>query len=84
MLKKHLKVFGVDGCLGHYARDKAAIRLKPGTKPIAIPAYSMSPANKIIIDTQLEKWFKLEVIEPSKSPWSMPVVISYRNGKPRF
>jgi hypothetical protein len=37
-----------------------------------------------VIDSQLEKWFEQGVIEPSSSPWSAPVVIAYRNGKPRF
>lgn len=32
----------------------------------------------------MDKWFEQDVIEPSKSPWSAPVVIAYRNGKPRF
>ena len=36
------------------------------------------------MDEQLDKWFEQDVIEPSKSPWSAPVVIAYRNGKPRF
>jgi len=33
-----------------------------------------------------DNWWPIEqgVIEPSKSPWSAPVVIAYRNGKPRF
>ncbi|GJF00591.1 polyprotein [Phanerochaete sordida] len=39
---------------------------------------------KLVIEEQLKKWFEQGVIEPSKSPWSAPVVIAYRNGKPRF
>jgi hypothetical protein len=46
--------------------------------------YHTSPAKKKVIEEQLEKWFHLGVIESSKSPWSAPVVIAYRNGKPRF
>jgi hypothetical protein len=40
--------------------------------------------NREVIDTQIDKWLKLGVIEPSKSPWEFPVVIVFRNGKPRF
>lgn len=36
------------------------------------------------MDEQLDKWFEQDVIEPSKSPWSAPIVIAYQNGKPRF
>jgi hypothetical protein len=36
------------------------------------------------MDKQITKWLELGVIKPSKSPWSAPVVIAYRNGKPRF
>ena len=32
----------------------------------------------------MDKWFKQDVIEPSRSLWSTPIVIAYRNGKPRF
>ena len=46
--------------------------------------YGTSPAKRAVINEQLDKWFKQDVIEPSKSPWSAPVVIAYRNGKPRF
>ena len=46
--------------------------------------YHASPQKREIIDEQLNTWFEQDVIEPSKSPWSAPVVIAYRNGKPRF
>jgi hypothetical protein len=46
--------------------------------------YGSSPEKRRVIDAQLDKWFKQGVIEPSISPWSAPVVIAYRNRKPRF
>ena len=36
------------------------------------------------MDVQIDTWFEQGVIEPSISPWSIPVVIAYCNGKPRF
>ena len=42
------------------------------------------PAKKAVMDEQIEKWFEQDVIEASRSPWSAPVVIVYRHGKPRF
>jgi hypothetical protein len=46
--------------------------------------YSASPAKKIVIDEQMDKWLVQDVIEPSASPWGAPVVIAYHNRKPRF
>ncbi|THH30850.1 hypothetical protein EUX98_g3348 [Antrodiella citrinella] len=83
MLKRRIKAFGFDGRLGHL-ETRCNIRTKEGTQPIAVPMYASSPAKRQVIEEQLEKWFEQEVIEPSKSPWSAPVVIIYRNGKPRF
>ena len=46
--------------------------------------YGASPAKREVIDKQMKTWFEADVIEPSVSPWGFPVVISYRNGKPRL
>jgi hypothetical protein len=83
MLEKRIGAFGFDGRLGHHP-SKVHIRTVDGQVPIAVPMYASSPAKRAIMDEQLDKWFELGVIEPSKSPWSAPVVIAYRNGKPRF
>jgi hypothetical protein len=83
MLKRRVKAFGFDGRLGKLDA-KAPIRVKEGVNPIAVPMYSSSPQKKRVIEEQLDKWFEQGVIEPSMSPWSAPVVIAYRNGKPRF
>lgn len=83
MLRKRVKAFGFDGRLGNLAA-KVHIRTVDGQVPIAVPMYHASPQKREIIDEQLNTWFEQGVIEPSKSPWSAPVVIAYRNGKPRF
>jgi hypothetical protein len=83
MLRKRVRAFGFDGRLGHMDA-KARVRVKEGVDPIAVPMYRSSPEKRRVIDAQLDKWFELGVIEPSMSPWSAPVVIAYRNGKPRF
>ncbi|RDB19205.1 Retrovirus-related Pol polyprotein from transposon opus [Hypsizygus marmoreus] len=83
MLRKRHKAFGFDGRLGRHPA-RVHIRTVDGQHPIAVPMYGSSPAKRLIIDEQLDKWFEQEVIEPSISPWSAPVVIAYRNGKPRF
>lgn len=75
--------FALDGQLGQYP-EEVDIPLLPGTKPISIPPYQASPASKEVIDKQMDTWLKLEVIEPSRSPWAAPVFIVYRNHKPRM
>jgi len=55
-----------------------------GQVPISMPMYHASLQKREVIDEQINTWFKQGVIEPSKSPWSAPIVIAYRNGKPRF
>ena len=83
MLHRHQKAFGFDGRLGHLP-TKVHIRTVDGQVPIAVPMYGSSPEKRKVMDEQIDKWFEQGVIEPSISPWSAPVVIAYRNGKPRF
>ena len=83
MLKRCQRAFGFNGRLGHHP-TKVHIRTVDGQVLIAVPMYGASPAKRVIINEQLDKWFEQDVIEPSKSPWSAPMVIAYQNGKPRF
>ncbi|KAJ7630155.1 hypothetical protein B0H17DRAFT_962475, partial [Mycena rosella] len=72
--------FGVDGRLGNY-EGQVEISMKPGAEPVSLPPFPVSPANREVIDKQMDSWIQLGVIEPSKSPWAAPVFIVYRNGK---
>ena len=83
LITKHKSAFGLDGKLGNYP-SKIEIAMKPETVPISLPPYHASPANREVIDKQMNSWIELGVIEPSKSPWAAPVFIVYRNGKPRM
>ena len=83
MLHRHQKAFGFDGRLGHLP-TRVHIRTVDGQVPIAVPMYGSSPEKRRVMDEQIDKWFEQGVIEPSISPWSAPVVIAYRNGKPQF
>lgn len=73
MLASHEKAFGFDGQLGHYP-SKVHIQTVDGQVPISVPMYGSSPAKRQVIDEQIDKWFEQGVIEPSRSPWSAPVV----------
>ena len=83
MLSSHEKAFGFDGRLGQYP-SRVHIRTADGQVPISVPMYGSSPAKRQVINEQIDKWFEQGVIEPSRSPWSAPVVIAYRHGKARF
>ncbi|PBK58677.1 hypothetical protein ARMSODRAFT_900228, partial [Armillaria solidipes] len=83
MLEKHTTAFGFDGKLGNHP-TKVRIRTKDDVQPISLPMYASSPVKRQVIDKQIDSWYKQGIIEPSKSPWGAPVVITYRNGKPRF
>ncbi|KAJ7601818.1 hypothetical protein DFH06DRAFT_1400819 [Mycena polygramma] len=83
MLERNQNAFGFDGRLGHL-EAKAHVRTVDGQQPIAVPTHGASPAKRQVIEEQIAKWFEQDVIEDSISPWSAPVVIAYRNGKPRF
>ena len=78
MLNRHQQAFGFDGRLGHLP-TKAHIRTMDGQVPITVPMYGSSPEKHKVMDEQIDKWFEQEVIKPSISPWSVPVVIAYRN-----
>lgn len=82
VLRKNVLAFGVDGRLGH-VDARVPVNLKPGTQPISVPMYTASPAKREVIDKQMKLWFEAGVIEPSTSPWGFPIVVVYRNGKPR-
>lgn len=84
VLKNNL-AFGLDGRSGNYNQMKVEVPLIPGAKPVYLPPFgAASPEKREAIDKQMDTWIKLEVIEPSKSPWSAPAFIVYRNKKPRM
>lgn len=75
--------FGLNGRLGHHPA-KVEIPLREGTKEISMPPFFASPRSRQVIDEQMDKWIKLKVIEPSKSPWGAPAFIVYKQAKPRM
>ena len=83
VILRNLSAFGLNGRLGNYP-EHVDIPVKPGTEPVSLPPFPTSPANREVIDQQMDQWIKLGVIEPSKSPWGAPAFIVYRNGKPRM
>jgi hypothetical protein len=82
VVERNQTAFGFDGRLGHL-KSEVHIELMPGTKPISMAPYYASPAKREAIDKQIDLWLSQGVIEESKSPWGAPVIIVYRNSKPR-
>ena len=82
VVERNQTAFSFDSQLGHLP-SKVHITLAPGTKPISMAPYYASPAKREVIDKQLDLWLPQGVIEESKSPWGAPIIIVYRNGKPR-
>ncbi|KIY61401.1 hypothetical protein CYLTODRAFT_362974, partial [Cylindrobasidium torrendii FP15055 ss-10] len=80
VISRNTKAFGLDGRLGQYD-DKVVIKMKPEAKPISLPPFPLSPANRSVMDKQIDSWLSLGVIEPSTSPWGAPAFITYRNEK---
>ena len=75
IIKNH-QAFGLDDRLGHL--DHAIhIPLKPRAEEISLPPFHASPANREVINKQIDKWIQLGIIEPSKSPWAAPTFIVY-------
>ncbi|QRV81428.1 Ty3/Gypsy polyprotein/retrotransposon [Ceratobasidium sp. AG-Ba] len=80
---KHHKAFGLDGRLGNYP-EEIEIPLRPGTKEISLAPYRPSEEARKVIRNQVQEWKRLGVIEESKSPRGTPVLVVWRNGKPRM
>ena len=51
------------------------VKLEPGTRPIYIPPRRIPHSQKKIVDNLVEEMLQLEVIQPSNSPWSAPLVL---------
>ena len=50
------------------------IDLEPGTRPISIPPYRMSPAELRELKAKLQELLSKGFIRPSASPWGAPVL----------
>ena len=85
LLQKYRHVFLCKGeSLGR--TDKYTINIETGNaKPVKVPPRRMAPAHKAIVEQELGKMLAENVIEPSASPWSSPIVlVKKKNGETRF
>jgi len=83
LLEKHRAVWS--GHLGSIKATEHRIQLKPGSTPVRINPERMGPRTRELIKVQVDRMFKLEVIEPSQSEWASPLVLIPKpHGSPRF
>jgi transposase len=61
------------------------IEVQPNVLPIKQRYYPVSPTKQRLIDAEVEKMLKENIIEPSQSPWSSPVcLVLKKDGDYRF
>ena len=65
--------------------QKHVIYIVPGTIPIKSLPYRKSKAENELIDKEIEEMLKANIIRPSSSPWSAPIImIPKPDGTKRF
>ena len=74
IILKHFELFAWDGTYGHTDLVQHEIHLKKDATPFKARYRLLNPNLEKHLDEQLEKWTKTDVIEPTSSPWSAPMV----------
>ena len=73
------------GPLGSIKATQHRMESKPGSQPVRLNPYRMSPRTGELIKAEVDRVLKLEVTEPSQSEWDNPVVLIPKpEGRPRF
>lgn len=68
-----------------YPDSMHSITVKPEAEPCKQRYYPRNPAIQAIINEEVDKMLTDKVIEPSRSPWSSPIVLVKKpSGKYRF
>lgn len=70
--------------LGRTQLEKHTIKLIEGAEPVKDRYYPISPAVQKITYEEIDNMLRLNVIEPSESPWSNRTTIVRKPGKNRF
>ena len=85
MLWKYRDVFGTSTDVGETHLVTCKLQLKEGTIPVRQKERVLNPALEEDLYQQIQKWLKLKVIEPSRSPWSSPLVpVKKKDGSVRW
>ena len=85
LIRQYRDVFGTAEEVGHTNLVTCELRLKKGSVPCRQKVRPLNPALEADLRKQLDKWLKLKVVKPSKSPWSSPLVpVKKRDGTVRW
>ncbi len=67
--------------LGSTDKTEHLIRLKPGTKPVYVPAYRLPHSRGQIVDKPVSEMLEQGVIQHSRSPWNSPLFFGAKKGR---
>ncbi|KAE8217532.1 hypothetical protein CF319_g8400 [Tilletia indica] len=84
LLREHKGAFALDGRPGRIEGHDMPITLVPDAILPPEPPRRASPEKRAAMDAAIEQLLDWDVIEPSQSPVSFPVVMVKQNGKWRF
>lgn len=84
LLKEYIDIFSLDGTPGHVKEPKMSIPLKPDAQLRAHPPRRASPEKRKIIEQTVKQLLEWDIIQPSNSSTSYPVLLVAQNGKHRF
>ncbi|KAE8186324.1 hypothetical protein CF336_g7044 [Tilletia laevis] len=84
LLRRHTEAFALDGRPGRVDDHDMEINLLPAAILRSDAPRRASPEKRAAMDTTIDQLLSWDVIEPSSSPVSFPVVMVRQNGKWRF
>ena len=82
LLSRYSDVVALDSdSLGKTDLLRHKIDIPPDARPVYIPAYRVAYSQKNVIDREVKKMLKDGIIEPSRSPWSFPLLVVPKKDK---
>jgi len=86
MINENQDIFTTEDCkVGKTTWETFKIELIPNARPVNQRMRPVPPNLKEDLRAQLDSWLKNEVIEPSSSPWSSPLVpVTKKTGETRW
>ncbi|KAE8228183.1 hypothetical protein CF326_g6896 [Tilletia indica] len=84
LLRRHEAAFALDGRPGRVVGDEMTIPLRPDAPIVSEPPRRASPEKRAAMDAALDQLLEWDVVEPSSSPVSFPVLMVRQNQKWRF
>ena len=81
MIDDNQDIFTTEDCkVGKTSWEMFRIELLPNARPVNQRMRPIPPSLKENLHAQLDLWLKNEVIEPSSSPWSSPLLPMTKKG----